>query len=92
VPEQLAFDKLGRQRCAIDDHQQLVLAHTALVQCAGDQLLTGTGFTDQEHGGIRRSDQVNLFIYERHFRRIPNQLAKPIPPVKLFPEGNVLLT
>ena len=60
VSEELAFEKLFRNGGAINPDQRLVLACTATVDFARDQLLAGAGFALNKHGSVRRRDKINL--------------------------------
>ena len=42
VAEQFAFDQIRRYRSAINRHKRLIGAFGKIMNCAGDQLLTGT--------------------------------------------------
>ena len=71
TPEQLAFDQgRGKRRAVHLDHRS-VLARTHVVDGLGQQLLPGSRFTGDEHGGVRRSD------FPRHREHPLNGLALP---------------
>ena len=56
MAEQLAFDERFGQGAAIDRHERLAGPRALVVDGAGDQLLAGAGFAQDEHGGLRWGD------------------------------------
>ena len=60
MSEKFAFEKLFRNGGAINPDQRLVLARTATVDFARDQLFAGAGFALNQHGSVRRRDEINL--------------------------------
>src|SRR5262249_38333715 len=59
VAEQFAFQEVLAQCPAVDADIRAVGALAELVDAAGDQLLAGAGFADQEHAGARRRHQAS---------------------------------
>ena len=68
VTEQLGFEDLGRNRRAVDRQEALLAAVGVLVDRVGNQLLAGTGLTDDQHVRPRRRDQLHLT--EQLFHRL----------------------
>ena len=55
VPEQLAFDQLGRQAGAVNFQQRLIVPRAKVVDHLSQQVLAGAAFAADQHGGGRES-------------------------------------
>jgi hypothetical protein len=60
VAEELAFVEFLGNGGAVDADESLLLATAAAVDFAGDQLLAGAGFTEDEDRGVGGGDESNL--------------------------------
>ena len=60
VTEKLGFEHGFRQAGAVQPDEGSVLARRQIVNGAGEQLLAGTGFAAQQHGGVGARDDVDL--------------------------------
>jgi hypothetical protein len=58
--EQFAFDERSRQRRAIDVHEATATTCAPLVEGARQKSLSGSGFSEEEHGRVGRGDYVDL--------------------------------
>ena len=63
VAEQFAFDEVGGDGAAVYRHKRLLGARAAVMQSAGDEFLTGAGFTVDKY---RRVDlrQGGNFVHQ----------------------------
>jgi len=68
VAEQLAFDQRGGQRRAVDANELVSPATAAVVYGAREELLTGAGFAEQQHRGIKRRDLIDALEHDAHRR------------------------
>jgi hypothetical protein len=53
MAEQFRFRQAFGQRAAVDGQKRLVATRAMVMQIAGDHLLTGAGFADDQHGRLR---------------------------------------
>ena len=60
VAEELTLKQFARHGGAINPNERCGLARAAVVDRAGDQFLARTGFTQDQHVGVGRSDHLNL--------------------------------
>jgi len=60
MSEQLALQKRFGEGRTIDGDQRLLGTQTVAMNCAGDQLLAGAGFSSDQHGGVGRRNAGNF--------------------------------
>jgi hypothetical protein len=75
VTEQLARRELSRERTAVD-RDELAGPRTGAVNGLGDQLLTGAGLAENQHGARRARDLLDLLIHGQHRRRLADETAE----------------
>src|SRR5690349_1830899 len=76
MAEELALEKLPRNRGAIDSDQWAIPADTALVDFVGDQFLARSRLTENKHRSLRGRDQVNLVHDVFECGTLADQIAK----------------
>ncbi len=59
MAEQLALDQPGRDRSTVDLHERALAALAAAVDRAREQLLSGPRLAENEHGRVRRCNQLD---------------------------------
>ena len=59
VAEELAFGEIIGERGTVDIDKRAMAAQGILVDGAGDHFLTGTGFADDEDGGVVARDTLD---------------------------------
>ncbi len=68
MAEQLAFEERFGERAAIDLYERAAGAGAEVVNRAGDKLLAGAGFAEQQHRGLRRRHASGEFVNPLHRR------------------------
>jgi hypothetical protein len=66
VTEELAFEKIFDERCAVELEKRLVGAGRGLVHARGEDLLTYAGLADEEDGELALRDDVDELVDLRH--------------------------
>src|SRR5262249_2155627 len=66
VPEQFALQQALAEGAAVDADVRAVGTPAEAVDRAGDQLLAGTGFADEEHAGACGGDETGAAIDSPH--------------------------
>src|SRR5713226_5912419 len=61
MPEQLAFKKAERNRCAVHLYKCMILARAQIVNCTGDHFFAGARFALYEDRRIGRRNDSNAF-------------------------------
>ena len=84
VPEELAFKKFAGNRRTIHPNQRAIAALTALMNGAGNQLFTGTGFTTDQHAGERGRNQFHLLQYLLNGVTLSNDILEIMADAKFF--------
>ena len=74
MAEQFALDQVLGQRAAIDGHKGHVGPGALIVDGAGDQLLAGAGFAEDQHGRIGRGDFGDQLADLGHGGSLPDEL------------------
>ena len=77
MTKEFTLKQLTRYRCAVDLDQGTLAPLTVLVNGACDQFLPCSGFSQQQHARIRRSDHPDL--HQDLFQRVAlaDHLAVP---------------
>ena len=87
VAEQLRVDQLRRDRAAVDAAERAAAEGRVLVDGAGDDLLAGAGFAEQEH----RRGAARHHVRARHDRGQPGVAAdQPLLAGRLIAGDQVL--
>ena len=60
VPEQLAFHEVFRQGRAVNDNKVIRFPGAVFMDCPGEQLFSGSGFTSDNDTGITESSRGQL--------------------------------
>src|SRR2546430_11845274 len=68
MPEQLAFKKAERNRCAVHLYKRMTLARAQIVNCAGDHFFASTRLALYENRRIGRRNDLNAL--EHSFQRL----------------------
>src|SRR5689334_10256253 len=76
MAEELALEKLPRNRGAIDSDQRAILAGAALVEFVRDQFFARSRLTENKHRSLRGRDQIDLAHYVFECRTLADQIAK----------------
>ena len=66
VTEQLAFQKIGGNRAAIDRHERMPGAPGQFMDVAGDHFLAGSRLAENQHIGIEGSDLLDQAMHGAH--------------------------
>src|SRR5262249_639896 len=90
VAEELALDEVERDRAAIDPDHRAGAARAQRVDRVRDELLPGAGLADEEHGGVGRSDPLDVLEDAPDRRALADDLTEPALVVDLLPEVVVL--
>src|SRR5215471_1567391 len=61
MSEQLAFEQTRRNRSTVQFDKWIRFARAEIMKRTGDQFFSGTGFSIDDYGGIRRSYGLDLF-------------------------------
>src|SRR5262249_16012411 len=89
VPKYLAFHQSGRDCATVHFHQWTALAFTAIVNRAGYQLFTATGFAHYEYGRIGRRNSLNFSENVNQGWAVTDDLLKIVLLANFFLEINV---
>ena len=87
MAEQLAFDQRLGQCAAVDRDERLLAAEALLMHGAGDQLLAGAGFAQDQHRRVRRRDLVDQPLDLLHSAAVADQLGLSFDPLELMPSA-----
>ena len=88
--EEFAFDEARRQGRAVHRDKRAIPAAAHLMDGIGYHPLAGSGFTEDEHGGIRRG---HLPAGQQHLFKcvaVPDDLLKPMFFLKFFAKVQIL--
>src|SRR6266542_3953312 len=66
MAEQLAFNEILRNCCAVYLHEHFILARTVSVNGPCRQLLAGSGFAKDKHAAAGRRHKLNLLPQRLH--------------------------
>ena len=82
MAEQFALDEVLRQGAAIDGDERHVGPRALVVDGAGDQLLAGAGFAEDQHGRIGGSDLGDELPNALHGAVCADQLGRAFDPLE----------
>ena len=83
VAEQLGFDQVGRNGGAIDSDKWFVAARAAVVNRAGNQLLSRAGLAQNADPRLARRDTIDLRDDALHRATGPHDFVPPHAPAQL---------
>src|SRR5262249_29676058 len=68
VAEEFTLEEIARHCSAVDSHHGAITPGAGSVNFSSHKLLAGTGFTEDQNGGVRWSNDGNLFAQMPHLR------------------------
>jgi hypothetical protein len=77
MTEQLAFEKVRRNRGAVDGNKRMIASLTVNVQGSRDQFLSRTRFAEDEHGGVAVGGKSDRLVHTPHTLTRSDQRVDP---------------
>ena len=84
VAEQLAFEQISGYGSAIDRHERLGAPVRIVVDVSGDDLLAGTGFPEDEHRRLRRSDLIDHLPHPHDRAAVADEASEKLGVLRTF--------
>ena len=81
VAEQFAGQQIGRQRGAVQAHEDVLVPRTIVVDAAGDQFLAHAALAADQHGGIGGGGAADLVGHLPNHRAAADDLAADAQPL-----------
>ena len=92
MAKQIAFQQSGRHCRAVHFHHSAGVASAQVVNCPRDQLLTRSGFTQNQDGAVALRHHFDLFEYAVHRFAAANDFAElTLHVVELFRQRQVFV-
>ena len=92
MAKQVAFQQPGGHRRAVHFDHPPAIAAAQIMNSAGNQLLTGAGFAEDQHRAVAVRHHLHLLEHAVHRLAAANDFAKlALHVVELFGQGEVLI-